>query len=847
MRNVDHQMPYVCAYCESIYVHLTSLMRHLRSSHIQMLIADEEMQDPVADVAGGEVVAAAPENINIDDGGAAALFHGEPEADLGEEDEPEEDEDIDLAKSAGRLVLNLRQTGGITSSTIQRFEQECTEMINDVTKVLKKKVKAFLDDAGINTEASTELLNNLKINDAFGHIKTIKQQLSYFHSEFGMVKPESKFIDYRIDYRLNPESAQYEPTQVSMSCEYISVIETLKLLHSNPKFRALVANEKRSEDGVFRSYLDGSRAKENAIIRKYPNILRIQLYWDDVEVVNALGSKTTIHKIAAFYFCIQNLPAVESSQLSSVFLLALAYSEDLKTKNGFEKVLAPFLQDLQKLESDEGVPMQVDNEPFVLRATLTVLCADTLAAHEILGFLSPSARHFCRICLISRQEFHLNLNAVGARRTRQMFDQHVEMVQQRRSASRECGVKQGCPLHDARYFDATQDSILDIFHDILEGVCHWVLSLTLRSFIDDSNYFTLDDFNGRISAFNYGVHDVKNKPSANFSPDSLKGKKLKQTGSQMWCLTRVFGFLVADVPEDDLHLKLVNLLQRIMLIAFAEEVRPEDIDKMDELIEQHHTLFQQLHVNDDENVFEENPDSDESAYESDPDEPDAVQEVREVPTVRKKVKPGNKLHQMKHLGEQMRQNGPLVRLWCARYEGRHHIFCKYGAVCCNFINIVKSMAQMYQMSTLSGLLKTSFRSEEMELGASQDISVQRSRHRDLLIGLGLRPENIVADVKAVVIAGEDYRPAYFVLLEASIPTFGLIQRIYVFANQVYLIAVPWQTVGFEERYCAYRVERSIVSQPTAVNHRNLARHGAFAPWNPWMQRSTFIAPRTIIF
>ena len=149
-----------------------------------------------------------------------------------EEDEADEQEDvaIDLARLAGSLVLNLRQTGGITSSMIERFEHECSTMVKNVTGVLKKKVCTFLGDAGINTPEALEMLDSLKIDDPFSHLKTIKQQLSFFHKEFGLVKPETKFLDYRTDYILNPESAQYEPTQVAMSFEYISVIETLTLL-----------------------------------------------------------------------------------------------------------------------------------------------------------------------------------------------------------------------------------------------------------------------------------------------------------------------------------------------------------------------------------------------------------------------------------------------------------------------------------------------------------------------------------------------------------------------------------------------------------------------------------------
>lgn len=847
LRIAGHLQPLHCGECQQEYEHQTSLMRHIRTSHYH---ADLEPNE--GNVAGGGGGLGA-ENVTADENLAA---NEDEDVIMSEDDHQEQsdssDEDVEfnLHRTAGEMVLNLRQTGNITGSAIERFQEETYRMLQVVARSMKKKVKTFLLDQNMYTPDARNMLRELTVEDPFEHIKTLKQQLNFFASEFGLVKPQTKFLKYRIDYRLNPLTAQYEPTRVPMSFEYLSLTETLTTLLNNPKIRGLIEAEaeRHIEDGVLRCYLDGSRSKEHQLVIRFPGIIRLEIYWDDIEVVNPLGSKTSVHKIAAFYFSIQNLPAVENSQLSSVYLLALAYSQDLKIPGGFEKILAPFLYELRKLESERGVMIQVNGQPYRLRATLTVLCADTLAAHEILGFLSPSARHFCRKCMISRADFRLNLNLMGEKRTRAMFDEHVEAVNRDRRFSTNCGVRTSCPLHLSKSFDATQDAVQDVLHDLLEGVCHWVVSLALRSFVANK-YFTLEAFNGRVAAFNYGVPDSKNKPSANFTEDSLKGSKLKQKGSQMWCLIRAFGFLVADVPEGNRNLKVVNLLQRIMLITFAEGVRPDHIDMMENLITEHHSLFQELYVTPEANALDELSDSEEEEDEGfNEGIPAEVAAARaEERKKLKKVKPGNKLHHMKHFAEEMRKFGSLIRYWCMRYEGRHHIFCKYGAVCCNFINIVKSMAQMFQISTLAGLLKTSCRADEIELQSYDEVSVGQCCHRELLLGKGLRLTDIVFDVDAVKIAGEDYRPGLFVLTEASTPTFALIQKVYTFETQVFFVVDRWQTVEFNERYCAYEVMRTLVTLPIIITRHCLARHGAFAPWNPWGQKTTFIAPRTIIF
>lgn len=134
-----------------------------------------------------------------------------------------------------------------------------------------------------------------------------------------------------------------------------------------------------------------------------PQALQLQIYYDDVEVCNPLGSKTKIHEVGVFYFSILNIPPKFNSLLTNIHLLAICHSQDVK-KYGFSAILKPFMDDLKKLESDEGLLININGTNFLLRASIAMVCADGLAAHALFGLLSPSAKHFCRLCLISREE-----------------------------------------------------------------------------------------------------------------------------------------------------------------------------------------------------------------------------------------------------------------------------------------------------------------------------------------------------------------------------------------------------------------------------------------------------------
>jgi hypothetical protein len=451
----------------------------------------------------------------------------------------------------------------------------------------------------LSGEDVADVFSGLTVEDPFANLKSIDDQLKTFEKEYGLVPPVTKLLDIRLDNRLHPATNSRVPTQVKETFQYVSMIGTLTAVLRNKKMREYILKAKPSTDGVLRSYLDGSHYREHPFILKYDQVVCILLFFDELEIANSLGSKTIIHKLAAFFFQILNFPPEVSSQLTSIFLLALAYADDLKKEGAMEKVLTPLTQELKKLTSDEGVVIDVDGEPFVLRALLAGLAADTLAAHDLLGLLGSGANHFCRRCLISRKEVRMDANAVGQLRNKELHKVHLQQVAERPRFAKQCGVKRSCPLDSAPYFDCTTSCIFDAFHDILEGVVPLVIKLTLRHFIIKKEFFTVTDLNLRIASFSYGVPDAKNRPSPNFTEDMLTsaGGKVKQSGSQMWCLMRAFPFLVGEwVPENDPYMCHIFLLQDLMKIIFAFEVTVEEVQRLDNLVSAHNESFMKLFI-----------------------------------------------------------------------------------------------------------------------------------------------------------------------------------------------------------------------------------------------------------
>jgi hypothetical protein len=72
---------------------------------------------------------------------------------------------------------------------------------------------------------------------------------------------------------------------------------------------------------------------------------------------------------------------------------------------GFAQVFSKFIKEIDILESEAGMELKlIDGGRLNVHGTLASVCADTKGAHEMFGFMRPSADKFCRLCLISRKD-----------------------------------------------------------------------------------------------------------------------------------------------------------------------------------------------------------------------------------------------------------------------------------------------------------------------------------------------------------------------------------------------------------------------------------------------------------
>ena len=291
----------------------------------------------------------------------------------------------------------------------------------------------------------------------------------------------------------------------------------------------------------------------------------LQLYFDEVEPVNPIGTRTTIHKLGCFYWTLSNLPPWISSDMRMMHVVAFVAYLDI-VEFGFSEVLNTISEDLKQLEKGMKILTRSGKE-FILFGKGMTFVADNLAYNAVMGFNeSFSAGSCCSKCVIPQSMFK---------------DRHEECFDELRTPSRcienfelKCnGVRRVCELK-TNFFNPYENFTGDLHHDIFQGGLMHTLRVVLNDLIPD--YLTINDLNYRINHFGYG-RDIDGKPSE-ISYDRVKDKSaghFKQKYDQMFTLFRFLPLIIGDfIPVmDDTWLFLLDYLYLIFFLmspAFLE-------------------------------------------------------------------------------------------------------------------------------------------------------------------------------------------------------------------------------------------------------------------------------------
>lgn len=665
------------------------------------------------------------------------------------------------------MSLNLSAT---CNQKILNYTSEFLHSVLDVTKFKALEDSTTLGD--VKVQLLSELFSEFK--SGFAKIDSSYKLKKLIRGK--TVQPKEIALGNRIEKMFDSQSGTYVHRNVTSSFMYVPLLDTLRAV-INEKFLEYFDRDLNIESQYIEDIHDGSIFKTNSLVKQHQNIIQIQLYCDEYETVNPLGSKTGVHKLGGVYFSLRNVPPHFNSRLDHIHLLSLFYTIDLKTF-GFNKILGPIVDDIKELEL-QGIKI-ADRQLF---GTLVALSHDNLGANMMHGMVqSFSATHYCRICIADKTTTHtMCVENTNLLRTSEQYESHCNAISE--SSSIVYGIKERSCLNDLQYFKLNNGMSVDIMHDILEGVGQRELKLFIK-FLTDNKFITLENLNDRIYSYDYGVLDIKDKPSR-LSPDKT-GHYLGQRAAQTWVLLRFFPLIISDLLQNNIVLEkwsVLSKLLQIMSIIFAPKLIANVDIQLTALIEEHHTLFLR--------VFDGH------------------------------LTP--KHHMMIHYPRCIKLMGPLVHLWSMRYEAKHAFF-KSTLKLHNFKHITKSLTERHQYMTLYNY--QNLYQVESEYGPSTAVDIRIYSFKQVLMDYFDVDVTEKCQSLKWLKYGFLYKRDFIILLRVEpttlLPIFGQIVDILVYENQYFFITKVYATKNFKTVMNSYIIETELSSNKfEAISFCNL--------------------------
>ena len=592
-------------------------------------------------------------------------------------------------------------------------------------------------------------------------------------------------------------SKRRKAAKVDTFC-YVPLLENLKMLLSCEDILNEVLNPHQSKDGKYSDFCDGLRFQKHPLLSVDPYALQIIGYYDELEIVNPLGSYVKKQKLGCCFFVLANIRPQYRSTLKAISLVSVARYQDI-VKYGIETFLTPFVEDLKTLYCN-GVTVSISGEQHTFRGALLAFLADTLAAHSVGGFKQSMsfALRICRTCMATTDDLpKLLSDSECTMRTPETYFEQCSLLcgPLRDHYSTSFGINRISKLEEVPGFSVISGLPHDLMHDLFEGVVPYELKLLIKHCVSNK-YYTIKQLNNRMARFDF----PSDRPS-DIDPELIaKDKKIRQSASQMMCLCHEFPMLVGDlIPESDNHWLAFLVLLKICAISLSPTCTPDTVAYLRVLIEEKLCLFKQLY-------------SDEKF----------------IP----------KQHYLVHYPSQIENLGPLINSWTMRHESKLS-FVKCVSIRSNYKNVAKTVAKKhqfwvcYQMHRNRNFLRPSI--EVSPKFSTVQLVTEADNVRQELLRLcpGLDHMCFVQHPSWVNLQNSHFCKGVFILLSFDIvrPQFGKIFDI-ITCNEIVLLCVQ---VFYGSMFCAhynsYVIKSngnvSVVPVHALVDHRPLRARESF--------------------
>lgn len=509
---------------------------------------------------------------------------------------------INLTESFISFVNQLQSKANLSLTNVQIVTENMKVFLNDVVQYscaeVGKLSQCAKNDVLLSDNVKQCVAAVSEISNCLDGVDSEYKRWTYMKRSGFLIEPVQVTLGSRMERKYVASLGRRDNVQIADTMQYVPIELLLGMIMLDKSSAAIISEFKQHclkiDRELINHYFQTETYKKHQFFIQHSDAFAVHLYVDGFEVVNPLGSHTSVHKMEALYMIVQNFPGEYQSKLSSIVLVALWYAMDVKKYNGYDKILAPVVSSLQKLESENGATVTVRGQELVVRACLVLVSADNLGYNSLFGFVeSFSARKFCRFCETTRDTaetcYYENQFQL---RSRQSYNAAVAEVGSSDYSVTETGIKRGCILNQLAHYHVIDNMCVDIMHDILEGVAPHELSLILEA-LRIEKFITVDQLNSAIIGFDYSSADINSRP-----PDLSSFTSLKMSASEMWCflrnLPRFIGHLI---PRDEPNWKLLLMFLEICDIIFSPVVTVNLCSYLSHLIADHHSYFKELYPN----------------------------------------------------------------------------------------------------------------------------------------------------------------------------------------------------------------------------------------------------------
>ncbi len=717
------------------------------------------------------------------------------------------------------FIAKLQARSNVLLTNAKFVTENVQELLHDSTQFTVQRIRCVFSELGIDESVACvqNLYQDLEaMSSAIDKVDTEHKQIAYLKRQHLYIEPQSIPVGVRKESRKSVSSGSREMKDIVDTAQYIPIELLLAriIIECKNNSLSLNCNTHASKDGNLTDYFDTNTYKNHPFFSKFPDALVLHLYIDGFETTNPLGPHIQIHKMEGLYMIVRNLPSKLLSKESSIFLVGMWYAQDAKDKaRTYDIILAPLVNTLMQLESDDGIDVSVCDQIIKVRAALAIFSADNLGYHSLFGFLeSFNSRKFCRFCEATKEENQINFYETDyIKRTKESYNESVNLIDQPGYKESDTGIKHGCIFNKLKYFHVMENFAVDAMHDLLEGIIPIELCDILGSLSADG-YISLNEFNLLLTEFNFGSSDINSRPTT-FS--SLT--HLKMTASECWCLIRNLPFIIGHkVPRDEPHWNLLLLLMEIVDIVLAPRINAGLASYLSHLIAEHHQTYLALF-------------------------PD------------KHLTP--KHHFLVHYPTALIRCGPPCRYWCMRFESRHNYFKQVARGSHCFKNIAYSLTKRGQIALANAFLAHSVFSNRSVIGTTKEKFVSQLEPHD--IGQFLCDKFLLSKTDTVHVAQwievGHYRIEKLNIVVCSfcdgLPEFGCVECIVYLDNNALMLVKKLTLNCYDNHFHGYMVEYNPHSKIFSMqicdlkDHIPLNIHSVFYEG----KKLDFVSPRYVIF